>query len=328
MLCLENSKKGEKTMSNQFDNENEQLKQLAAKMKEAEYKGLSEKEIKEREKQKETLRVKNIQILNDTLDVCSKGENLHFNLSQMCEAEVFLPDDIDHLREKMPNKRKPSVDCKFACENTDTLVLAQKKYEMLKQNSEEPKILVLNMASASEPGGKTRNGADAQEEELCRRTSLLLSLESEKAKEYYTYNNSHKTRLGSDAALFSPNVEVIKDSQSKLLSKPFSISVISSSAPMVRLGFEGKTKQEYEEMLYKRIQNILIVAEKQNYKHLILGAFGCGIFGNDAALVSDLFKKAFNETPCNFETVDFAVFCKPEKDYNYKEFCRNFSSRK
>ncbi|MCD7729175.1 MAG: TIGR02452 family protein [Clostridia bacterium] len=298
----------------------EQLQSLAAKMRETEYKGLTEEEIRQRERQKQERRERNIHILNSTIDICSDS----YNAGLMREAKVFLPDDIAKLKAELPDGNKVTS-CKYSCENIDTLVLAQRKYDSLKREYVEPKILVLNMASATTPGGHTREGADAQEEELCRRTSLLLSLESEQAKSYYNYNNSLKTRMGSDGVLLSPYVEVIKDNSAKILLQPFPISVISCAAPMVRLGLEGMPQEQYENMLYKRIQGILVVAASQGYRHLILGAFGCGIYGNDAAIVSDLFDRAFKELPCTFESVDFAVLCRPDKDYNYRQFCRNFN---
>ncbi|MCD8230449.1 MAG: TIGR02452 family protein [Clostridiales bacterium] len=339
----------------------EQLKQMAAQMRTAEYKGLSEEEIQERERQKEVRKIKNIEILEDTLAILEKGSydkagaelKLPLSSEQMKEIDVFLPDDIELLRAEtdntgasettpsgygntssMTNKKtaKSDAPCSLGCENADALALAQRKYRDLKANGiSAPKILVLNLASATRPGGQTRKGASAQEEDLCRRTSLLLSLESEAAKKYYDYNNARKTRMGSDAVMVSPDVEVIKDSSSETLQDPFPISVMSCAAPMVRLGLEGMSQQEYEQMLYKRIQGMLLVAASQGYRHLILGAFGCGVYGNDAAVVSDLFYRAILNLTYKgvegirlFDSIDFAVLCRPEKDYNYREFCRNF----
>ena len=138
--------------------------------------------------------------------------------------------------------------------------------------------------------------------------------------------------MGSDGVMVSPYVEVIKDASSDTLSEPFPISVMSCAAPMIRMGLEDMTQQEYRDMLTKRIQGILLVAASLNYRHLILGAFGCGVYGNDAAVVSDLFYKAVQEFSCSgrkseqlFDSIDFAVLCRPDKDYNYREFCRNFS---
>lgn len=321
------------------------LKKLAAQMEEAEYLGLSEEEIQDKKRQKEMRRQKNVQILEDTLEILGKGGyttdaeevRLSFTPGRMREVRVFLPDEIAALRtEAQGLGALHGGRCLFGCENTDALALAQRKYQNLRQSgTSNPEILVLNLASATQPGGRTRQGASAQEEDLCRRSSLLLSLESERAKRYYDYNNARKTRMGSDAVILSPYVEVIKDSSAELLPDPFRISVISCAAPMVRLGFEGMSRQEYEMMLYQRIQGMLLVAASHGYRHLILGAFGCGVYGNDAATVSDLFYRAIQNLSYAgigsarlFDSIDFAVLCRSDKDYNYVEFCRNFAKNK
>ncbi|MCD7906190.1 MAG: TIGR02452 family protein [Clostridium sp.] len=328
--------------TNKALSEEDRLKQMAAQMRAREYQGLSEEEIQERERQKEMRKKKNIAILEDTLAILEQGGyakdgrdvHLTFSPEQLREIQVYLPEQLASLTDTEREKpQAQSASCTFACENEDALVLAQKQYQALKNAGEPtPKVLVLNLASATRPGGQTRNGASAQEEDLCRRTSLLLSLESEGAKRYYDYNNARKTRMGSDGVLLSPNVEVVKDASSETLSEPFPISVMSCAAPMVRLGLEGMSQQEYEEMLYRRIQGMLLVAASQGYRHLILGAFGCGVYGNDAALVSDLFARAIRDSTFAgkgsgqfFDSIQFAVLCRPGKDYNYREFRRNFS---
>lgn len=298
-------------------------------------KHLKKKGRKKRMDNDEMKKKENIRILNDTLDILDKGyyekdgKKIDLNLSKemMKEAHVFLPDDIKLLQEKSDKLTVPDTKCNFSCKNIDALSLAWEKHQVVSE-----KILVLNFASCKEPGGQTRKGASAQEEDLCRKTSLLVSLESSEAKKYYEFSNSKKTHMGSDGIILSPNVEVIKDFKKETLSKPFEISVMSCSAPMIRLGLEGMTEQEYEDMLYNRIKGMLLVASSNNYRHLILGAFGCGIFGNDAKLISDLFYRVicdfcYNKKSCSelFDSIDFAVLCKPDKDYNYKEFCKNFS---
>ncbi|MCD8325312.1 MAG: TIGR02452 family protein [Lachnospiraceae bacterium] len=343
--------------------EEERMKQMAEQMQAAEYKGLSEEEIRERERQKEMRRKKNMEILEDTLGILEKRSfkkdgqeiKLQFSSEQMREIQVFLPGDIDALRSEMTFVSETAAEivsaaddagsdesrtqalsgCTFGCENIDALLLVQRKYLELKGNGDsDPRVLVLNLASSTHPGGQTRKGASAQEEDLCRRTSLLLSLESDEAKKYYDYNNARKTHMGSDGVMISPYVEVIKDGSSETLSEPFPISVMSCAAPMIRLGLEGMTQQEYEVMLCHRIQGMLLTAASLNYRHLILGAFGCGVFGNDAAVVSNLFYHVIQNFSFDgrgsdqvFDSIDFAVLCRPGKDYNYREFCRNFSRK-
>ncbi|MCD8286939.1 MAG: TIGR02452 family protein [Clostridia bacterium] len=310
---------------------------MAEQMRAREYAGLSEAEIAEREAQKALVRQRNIQILENTLSILSGGGTadgcticLPHPTAALQQAKVYLPAQLDAMRSKAPAPAEgPMPPC--GCENTDTLALAWKRCRECTKAGEEPDVLVLNMASGTEPGGQTRKGAGAQEEDLCRRTSLLLSLESGAAQEYYAYNKSVQGRLGTDAIIYSPCVDVIKDNKAELLASPFTVSVISCSAPMIRFGLEGRTPQEYEDMLFGRIQGILLVAAENKKSRLILGAFGCGIFGNDAALVSAQFHKAIQTFTYRgrtaaelFRSIDFAVLCPPGKDYNYREFCRWF----
>ena len=193
-------------------------------------------------------------------------------------------------------------------------------------------ILVLNLANPVNPGGGVRRGSKAQEEDLCRKSSLLLSLESSAASAYYKYNKSLNTYMGSDAVMVTPQVEIIKDENGSLLDESVIVSVMTCAAPMLRNGMEGLTDQEYRDMVYGRITGMLKVAAHLGYEVLILGAFGCGAFLNDAHVVSDLFYKALKEFDYDgmeakdfFRRIDFAVLSRSANQYNYKEFARNFS---
>jgi len=193
-------------------------------------------------------------------------------------------------------------------------------------------VLVLNLANPVNPGGGVRRGAQAQEEDLCRKSSLLLSLESPAARKYYEYNYRLHSNMGSDAIILNPNVEIIKDENGKLLEDSVVVSVMTCAAPVVLYGFEGLSEHEYEELLYKRITGMLTCAAYWGYKLLVLGAFGCGAFGNDAHLVSDIFYKALKEFEFNgmhekdfFRRIEFAVLSRSEDQYNFREFYRNFS---
>ncbi|MCD8307518.1 MAG: TIGR02452 family protein [Clostridia bacterium] len=291
-------------------------------------------------------RERNRQILENTLETAERGRyiaggrmiGLPYNRTQIRTAITYVGGTLDALRQDMqlngPARDISSI--RFSCENTDTLALTWKRYrECLAEGEKAPKVLVQNLASAVHPGGGVRNGATAQEEDLCRKTSLLLSLESNAAKPFYDYNWSLNSKLGSDAVIISPCVEVMKDSGCSLLAEPYPIGVITCAAPNIRNGLEGRTQAQYRELLRRRIMTILCCAAENGYRHLVLGAFGCGVFGNDAALVSNLFMDCIRSfsykgstAAGSFETIDFAVLCKPDNDYNYREFARNFAGAK
>ena len=155
------------------------------------------------------------------------------------------------------------------------------------------RFLVLNFANAFTPGGGFMNGAEAQEESLCRESTLYASLVTEKAVGMYEYNRSLNSPAASDYMLLSPEVCVFRDHDShKLFEKPYTASVLT--VPAVNLhGYDDcvhkPASQEIDELMYRRIENMLAVAIAHEYKNLILGAWGCGAFGHDARRVAEYF---------------------------------------
>lgn len=156
-------------------------------------------------------------------------------------------------------------------------------------------VLVLNFANSVHPGGGVRHGAKAQEEDLCRNSTLLWSLESEVAESYYEYNKKLETQMGSDALIFTPKVEVFRDDKGAFLRDSKIVSVLTVAAPNISHGLEGMSREQYLDLLYNRIVGMLKSAAFFGYQYLIPGAWGCGVFENDAHVVSDLFRKALKE---------------------------------
>jgi len=72
----------------------------------------------------------------------------------------------------------------------------------------------LNFASAKNPGGGFRGGAEAQEEILARSSGLYRCLLE--APGFYAFHRSQRDLLYSDHAIFSPAVPVFRDEQGAL----------------------------------------------------------------------------------------------------------------
>lgn len=286
----------------------------------------------------------NMNIFQDTMEILEKGyyitdgKKIKLKLSrrQMEHASVYLPHDIEKISESKEISHtivmgRIGVDCV----NMDSFSLAVERCRecsYLLKGKGENRILVLNLANPVNPGGGVRRGAKAQEEDLCRRSSLLLSLEGREAWAYYSYNRNLHTYMGSDGIIITPDVEILKDENGNLLEDSVIVSVMTCAAPMVRRGLEGMSDEEYREMVYKRITGMLKTAAYLGYKVLVLGAFGCGAFGNDARVVSDLFYKAIKEFDYDgmsavdfFRRIDFAVLDHSPDQYNFRQFFRNFS---
>lgn len=194
------------------------------------------------------------------------------------------------------------------------------------------RVLVLNFANPVRPGGGVRYGARAQEEALCRKSTLLASLEGREAAPFYAGHRGAGP-LASDAILLSPNVEVFRDENDKLLDASFVVSVLSCAAPHIRTGTRPPA-EELERLLYNRILGILHVAAVYGYRYMVLGAWGCGAFGNDAGQVARLFKRALKDFrrggcghTCYFRGIEFAVLDHSASQYNFNCFdqmCEHF----
>lgn len=282
----------------------------------------------------------NMEMLWDTLNILKRGFYLYENrivkrelsLQQMEEIKVFLPEDIQKIPEDFaPREGRGGERLLTRCVNRDAFSLARKIY---REGGMAPKqrILVLNLANPVHPGGGVRKGAKAQEEDLCRQSSLLLSLESQEAEKYYAYNRGLHSDLGSHAVMISPQVEIVKNNQGKLLNSSVIVSVMTCAAPNLR---EEKNldPKAYRQLMLERIRGMLKVAAFLGYRCLVLGAFGCGAFQNDGALVSDFFFQAMKDLRLGglgieafFDRIDFAVLDHTKEQYNFQEFSRNFDN--
>lgn len=217
--------------------------------------------------------------------------------------------------------------CSYSVVNTDSFTLTRE----IAENNPDDEVLVLNLANPVHIGGGVRRGAKAQEEDLCRQSTLLLALEGEESSWYYEYNRSLHTRKGSDAVIIIPEVEIFKDADYNYLDHTTIVSVITCAAPILDFGV-SYDKGKYRNMMYHRIEGILVAAAVNGYRRLVLGAFGCGAFNNDAAIVSDIFYDVIRNFSLDgagvddyFKSIDFAVLTRPGKTYNYDEFARNFN---
>lgn len=302
---------------------------------------VTEKDLERVEKYKKAIALleseenPNITMLNETLEALGAGNYLYrgrivslkTDTYRMREARVYLPDEVERLCvENTFSNNTIRTGCKITCENTDSFTMAREMLRDSETFTPGDRVLVLNYANPVNIGGGVRRGAKAQEEDLCRQSSLLLSLESDEAAAYYRYNRALHTMLGSDAMIISPNVEIIRDGDGEWLEETAVVSVLTCAAPYVRDGLEGKTYDEYREMMAHRIRGMLCLAAREGYTHLVLGAWGCGAFGNDAKLIAQLFREEIGRIGHNtFKQIGFSVLCKDPGQYNYRVFSHCFN---
>ena len=195
---------------------------------------------------------------------------------------------------------------------------------------EEKPPLVLNFANPYEPGGGVLRGARAQEEDLCRRSTLYRSLRSSAADAYYEENKKADPGIFTHNALLTPCVDVFRDTDGSYLNEPFTVAVLTMAAPYVP-DLPAITPDELRAVVRTRIRVLLHLAARNGYTRLVLGAWGCGAFRNDPHMMAEAFRDelhgfraGLNGDPTEGPTLD-EIFCQvrfaiPGTGTNYQVF--------
>lgn len=166
-------------------------------------------------------------------------------------------------------------------------VKAYKSAEALHVHGGE-RTAVLNFASSKNPGGGFVRGMMAQEESLCYASNLYGDLL--KHRSFYEYNNNH-LMAGEymDGVIYSGDICFFRDASFNNI-EPYFMDVITCAAPnrgaMYRKMGKDEANRTANEAIRRRVEQVLKVAAVNNVEHLVLGAFGCGVFKNDPDTVA------------------------------------------
>jgi len=250
---------------------------------------------------------------------------------------IDLPVDRQELldatkvyREKVSAAEVPAnyKTTKTGCANEDCVVVAKS----LIDQGRNP--VVLNLADAYHACGKYNSGSNAQEESLCRASTLSLTL-----YQYYNKMWAKKANVSLReqsaypmdihfGGIYSPKVTVFRNNGTTgfaLREEPFQTSIISVAALNFREGHEhnnleyraadGDFTQEGEGIMRDKIRTIYRIALLNGHDSIVLGAFGCGVFELKPELVSALFNETLEEKEFKgkFHTVVFALMEGPAK---------------
>ncbi|MGM0488708.1 MAG: TIGR02452 family protein [Planctomycetota bacterium] len=234
------------------------------------------------------------QIANETVEILDRESyvfggatvSLSAALDDMQTGTVLYgPADLDLLIDSMdqPQRRESTVS---VC-NCTTFAAARSLIDAGYQNP-----LCLNFGSAKNPGGGFLSGSQAQEECLARASGLYKSLASQMT--YYDANRSHPSALYTNHIIYSPRVPVFRSDDDVLIGEPYFVSVVTS--PAVNAGAVRKNEpsnvQSIRSTMETRIRSVLAVARQHDHNAVVLGAWGCGVFGNDPSDVAHWFADA------------------------------------
>lgn len=206
----------------------------------------------------------------------------------------------------------------------------------LRKEYPEARIAVHNFASATTPGGGVTRGARAQEECLCRCSTLYPTLATQWLWDaYYQFHRDRHNVLYTDACILSPGVVICKtdtDIPERMPPEDWvTVDVLTCAAPNLRAipnnpmnPGTGRPVKLTDDELYalhvKRARHMLSVAASNGDEVLVLGAFGCGAFCNDPGVVARAYRDVLPAFDGRFRKITFAVFCTERETNNYQAF--------
>lgn len=184
------------------------------------------------------------------------------------------------------------------------------------------KIGALNYGNGTYTGGSAFNGLNGQEESFIRTTTLFSSLshlvdsqivlEKEIAKPFthIRYDtDTNKALTEHNGVLISPNVSIFRQFNAQTtkyenLDTPTIVTVVTS----VALNLNHGRPKDYAEITRQKIYSQLAAFAKEGLDSIVLGAWGCGAFGNNAEDIAPIYKSLLeNEFKGAFKTVVFAI---------------------
>ena len=231
-----------------------------------------------------------------------------------------------------------------ASQNNETVITVSgdRSYQAaMKLHKENPdaKIAVMNFANAFHAGGGVTKGSSAQEECLCRTSTLYPLLYRRTLRDtFYKHHHNLNTPKASDSLVYTEGVIICKTDEDLPKRMPqeewVTVDVITIAAPDLRDTsnihaplVNGGTYMNNAELFgyhVKRAIHMLTCTAAKGADILVLGAFGCGAFRNDPEVVARAYKAALQEFPKVFKQIEFAVYCPPGGSRNYDVFKRSF----
>lgn len=210
-------------------------------------------------------------------------------------SEKFAPADVSSISIA---SLQMGWNTDISLENADCINVALRLKE-----TEGMRPLVLNLSDDRSAGGCVERGSGAQEESLWRRTALCVT----QKQEFYP--------LGREA-IYSPDVPVLRASEREGFHWYFSPKILDFIAcPALRMPQwirtevepEGDLSDANKEELAERLRLILRVAAIKGHDAVVLGAMGCGAWGNPPRAVARVFAKVLPEFRGVFKRIVIAI---------------------
>lgn len=272
-------------------------------------------------------RTKNANIFRDTEQRYTSDPTLMQAVRQSTNNQVFIAESEDI-----------TVSSAYKTETAKVIVSGKRSLEAAEIYAKQgKKVCVLNFASATNPGGGVVNGSSAQEECICRCTTLYPCLNTDTMwSAFYKPHRKAVNPLYNNDCIYTPDVCVFKSDTNFPEALPkdewWNVNIITCAAPNLRERpsnamnpYAGDkavkvTPEELEKLLTSRVRRIFEIVVANENEVLILGAFGCGAFRNPPEVVAKVFNNVMQNYLCYFDTIEYAVYHTEREVSNYDAF--------
>lgn len=281
-------------------------------------------------------RTRNVEIFEDTMRCCKNNQALKSAVLHSRQTQyIIAADEVLYI----PKDHRYALPV--------NIVVSKKRSLEAAGAYRGKRVCVHNFASATNPGGGVARGSSAQEEAICRCSTLYPNLIEMRADFYDKHRQLLKEgkldAVYNDDCIYTPGVIVFKTDTQNPEKMPeqdwYTVDIITCAAPNLREkpsnamnpGSGSRAVKLSEEQLLslhkKRMIRILSIARNKKAEVVVLGAFGCGAFCNPPEVVAEAMAQAVKEFQYDFSDIEFAVYCSPKHEKNYREFWQKFNTK-
>lgn len=257
-----------------------------------------------------------VEIFEDTMAMIQENVALKKVVQSSLQGAKLYPEGIEIPDSESEGGSDPQLGLETSPEVTVTGHRTFEAAQKLMAKYPGKRVAVLNFASATNPGGGVEDGAFAQEECLCRCSTLYPVLcKDEFIQNYYRFHRRRSDHFYTDACIYAPDVAIIKsdvEEPKRLPKKDWRpVDVITCAAPNLWFDPKGLSDEEQLRIHLKRGERIFQVAKANHVDVLVLGAFGCGAFRNNPKVVALAYRQLVEKYGKYFTAIEFAVYCSP-----------------
>lgn len=253
-------------------------------------------------------------LAQETLSIIKGKKKIdNYNPNEKLENKFYDSSFLDSLTIKKDDKDNNNQENKSVIEVVGEGIVQTviDLYDKYKEN-----VCILNFASGFSPCGGFLNGAMAQEEAIAYCSNLYKLQTDKQVYKYYNLNRDNNSCVYLDNMILSEvvffrdekfNILDISDSSDGGFPK---VSIVTAPAVnLKRAKRQGEKIAKPNDIMENRMRKILKLMAHSGKTNIVLGAFGCGAYGNDNRVICKIWHKLLIEEnlQANFESITFAI---------------------